>query len=447
MRGPCETSLHNITNRKKLTGDLPRWMRLGAGCAVLLAVLGAVPVRAQIQQPVDVLHWWTSSSERRAAEQLSASLSGVGVHWTDAAIPGGGGMAAVKVLKSLVLMGDPPDVAQLIGTTLTEWADGELVLPLNRVANHMQWPRILFPTVMELVSYKGRVIAAPLGIHRINTLLYNRRLFAKISMAPPRDWAEFELAAQKLSAIGVRPLAWSDEAWQVATVFESVLLGESGPALYNELIVQRKSSAWMQPAVARALWRLRWLRSVSTDAPAERGWTDAARELMNDSAAMMIMGDWARGELQAWGASAQTDFGCVVVPGTDNMHLYSVDTLAMLVNARHRVATQEKVAETIVGMPSQLAYNRVKGSVPVRRDLSAAALNAMDSCARNSWEAFAASGVARVPSLAHRMAADEATKDAVAQTLWRYVTDPHTDITDTQRRLATVIRAPNPENR
>ena len=43
-----------------------------------------------------------------------------GVRWKDVAVPGGGGMAAVKVLKSRVLMGDPPDVAQLIGTALTD---------------------------------------------------------------------------------------------------------------------------------------------------------------------------------------------------------------------------------------------------------------------------------------------------------------------------------------
>lgn len=136
-------------------------------------------------QPVDVLHWLTSASERRAANQLSAILAANGVQWRDAAIPGGGGMAAVKVLKSRVLMGDAPDVAQLIGTTLTEWADVGLVLSLNAVATRQRWAQTLFPTVMDLVSYNGTVIAAPLGIHRINTLLYNRRVFARIGLPPP----------------------------------------------------------------------------------------------------------------------------------------------------------------------------------------------------------------------------------------------------------------------
>lgn len=415
-------------------------------CGLLLSLLLAwagLPGLAYGQvQSLDVLHWWTSASERRAADQLSAMLAPAGVQWNDAAIPGGGGMAAVKVLKSRVLMGDPPDVAQLIGSTLTEWADIGLVLPLNDVAQRQKWAKSVFPLVMDLTTYKGDVIAAPLGIHRINNLLYNRHLFARWGLKPPRTWAEFEAVSKKFNAVGIKPIAWSDEAWQIATVFESLLLGEVGPALYNEMIVLRKSAAWMDPRVEPALQRLRWLRGLNTEGAVEKTWTASARELVSDTAAMMIMGDWAYGELMAWGANPATDVGCVVVPGTAKMHLYSVDTLAMLVNARHRQALQEKMAETVVSMPAQLAYNRIKGAVPVRRDLSYATLHAMEGCARDSWETFASPSAARVPSLAHRMAADEAAKDAVAQALWRYVTDPRMDTQDAQRRLAAAIRAP-----
>lgn len=407
-------------------------------CCLTLHSAQAQPVGV----PMDVLHWWTSASERKAADQLALQLAQAGVQWKDAAIPGGGGMAAVKVLKSRVLMGDPPDVAQLIGTTLTDWADIGLVMPLNAVAQRQRWSQVLFPTVLELVTYKGDVIAAPLGIQRINTLLYNRKVFGRLNLSPPRSWAEFEMTARKLQAKGIRPLAWSDEPWQIATVFETVLLGDAGPALYRELIVQRKSSAWMDARVERTLQRLRWLRALATDAPVERPWTESTRELMADNAGMMIMGDWAKGELMAWGASPVGDFGCAVVPGTENMHLYSIDTLAMLVSARPREAAQEKMAEVVVGQTAQLAYNRIKGAVPVRRDIDPAAL---DSCARDSWETFANVRNARVPSLAHRMAADEAIKDAVAQTLWRYLTDPRMEAAEAQRRLASVIRAPSAE--
>jgi glucose/mannose transport system substrate-binding protein len=121
------------------------------------------------------------------------------------------------------------------------------------------------------------------------------------------------------------------------------------------------------------------------------------------------------------------------------MHLYSVDTLAMLRNPRKRTATQEKLAEVVTTAQSQLAYNRIKGSVPVRNDIDPATL---DPCARDSWTAFAARDAALVPSLAHRMAADEATKDAVAHVLWRFLINPQMQANEAKRRLALAVSAP-----
>jgi glucose/mannose transport system substrate-binding protein len=409
-------------------------------CGLLSVWVWGFSSTAQAQPlPLDVLHWWTSAGEQLAVDQLKAHLLVNGVRWKDAAIPGGGGMAAVKVLKSRVLMGDPPDVAQLIGATLTDWTDVGLVMPLNHVANRQRWSQSMFPTVIKLVTYKGVVIAAPLGIHRINTLIYNRHVFTRLGLQPPTTWEEFELLAYKLRAQGVKPLAWSDEAWQIATVFESILLGEVGPEQYRELIVRRKSPAWREPGVEKALTRLRWLRNLSGDTPRELAWTDATLAVLEESAAMVIMGDWAKGELMAWGASPERDFGCAAVPGTHKMHLYSVDTLAMLWNSQKRTSAQEKLAELVASPNIQLAYNRVKGSVPVRTDVDTANL---DSCARDSWTTFATSGNALVPSLAHRMAADEATKDAVAQVLWRFLISPPMSAKEAQRRLALAVRAP-----
>jgi len=311
------------------------------------------------------------------------------------------------------------------------------------VAAQQKWSQNVFPLVMDLATYKGNVIAAPLGIHRINSVIYNRRLFMELGARPPETWADLEVLAAKFRASGIKPIAWSDEAWQIATVFESLLLAEVGPTAYLDMVVMRKRSAWQNPGVERALKRLRWLRGLNGDVPQERQWTASAREIMGNSAAMMIMGDWAYGELLAWGASPHSDVGCVPVPGTARMHLYSVDTLAMLKSDRQATHQQAKFAESVVAMTTQLAFNRVKGAVPVRRDLTLTVLNTLDACARDSWETFASPSAARDPSLAHRMAADEATIDAVAQTLWRYVTDPRADTRVTQRRLAAVVQAPS----
>lgn len=401
----------------------------------MLAAGMAVAARGQ---SVDVLHWWTSAGERRAVDRLVQQLESQGLGWNDAAIPGGGGVAAVKVLKSRVLAGDSPDVAQIIGRTLNEWADLGLVVPLDDVAQRGKWKQSMFPVVLQTASRNGRVVAAPLGVHRINTLLFNRSVWERLKLAPPKRWDDIEQAAKAMRSHQILPLAWSDEPWQVATVFEALLLSEGGPALYAELAVAQRAQAWADARVLLALDRLRWLRGLNGEPPTEQRWTASARQLYDGRAGMFFMGDWARGELMAWGAQPGIDFGCVPVPGTSGMHLYSIDTLAMLVGKTQRKPLQERLAELVAQPGVQLAYNQAKGSVPVRMDIDA---NQLDECARDSWQTLARPGSPLVPSIAHRMAAGESTKDAIADVLHRFVRTRSMTAKEAQARLVGIVKA------
>jgi glucose/mannose transport system substrate-binding protein len=156
---------------------------------------------------LQVLHWWTSASERKAADLLAARLADEGIAWRDAAIPGGAGLGAGKVLKGRVLAGDAPEVTQLIGPSIVEWADLGLLLELDKVADSDDWAGFLFPTIRQLVVHRRHVVAAPLGIHRVNTLYYNRPLFARLGLTPPVTWRQFEGVARRLRAAGAAPLA------------------------------------------------------------------------------------------------------------------------------------------------------------------------------------------------------------------------------------------------
>jgi glucose/mannose transport system substrate-binding protein len=118
-------------------------------------------------------------------DQLTLQLAAHGVVWKDAAVAGGGGISATKVLNTRILMGDAPDVSP----AFRQWASLGLARSLDAVAKRQHWRQLLFPEVMEQISDKGHVIAAPLGIHRINSMLYNRPLFARLGLEPPRTWA------------------------------------------------------------------------------------------------------------------------------------------------------------------------------------------------------------------------------------------------------------------
>lgn len=430
-----------------------RWATLGSAlkrsshklalCYGLTAVWLALMSPLAHAQALDVMHWWTSASERAAANELVQTLQQQGVRWQDAAVEGGGGGAAVKVLKSRVLSGSPPAAAQVIGKMLTDWADLGLVLPLNRVAEQGAWQQQFFPEVLSLVTHKGQRIAVPLGIHRINMVLYQRRLLERLRLTPPRDWSGLERVAQRLRQAGVTPLAWSDEAWQVATVFESVLLSHAGPDLYTRLVRAQDPEAWRDPKVEAALNRLRWLRALNGPMPRhEVGWIDNVQAFHAGRVGMLINGDWAQGELRHI-ASAPPSFVCAPMPGTDGMHLYSIDTLSMLRHPSGQTGVQEKAAGLLASAAVQAPYNRVKGSVPVRKDIDPQQL---DDCPRQSWQTFANPQAHRLPSLAHRMAASEATKEAVASIVQSFVLRPAMTPAEAQRQLVSVVRAMLKEN-
>lgn len=386
---------------------------------------------------LQVLHWWTSHSERKAADLLASTLAAEGLTWQDAAIPGGAGLGAGKVLKGRVLAGDAPEVTQLIGPSIAEWADLGLLLELDNVADAGDWRSFLFPTIAQLVVHRRHVVAAPLGIHRVNTLYYNRPLFARLGLAPPVTWRQFEEVARRLRAAGVAPLAQSSEAWQVAALFENLVLAESGPAFYRELFVQRSPAAASDGRTHQALLRLRTVKGWLREELDERPWPEVVRRFARGQAGMMIMGDWAKAELAEHKALPDREFGCAAAPGTADYHLYSVDTLAMFAGDYRQMAAQEKMARLMVTPAVQAGFNALKGGVPVRRDADPAA---MDSCARQSWTVFARGAAVQAPSLVHRMALDEASRDAIIAEVHRFFLDDRVAPAQAQRRLGALFR-------
>lgn len=426
-------------------------------CAALAAgaPVAAAPAPAEGAGELNVLHWWTSASERAAANHVAARMAENGLKWVDGAVAGGGGGPAIKVLNERILRRMAPKVAQLNGASMTEWADMGLLLELDGVAARRNWAKVMFPQVMAQVTVHGHVVAAPLGIQRINNLYLNKAVFKRLGLELPNDWDGLERAAVKLRAAGITPVAFSDEPWQVATVFEAMLLSEAGPVLYRRMLEQRDLAAFDDPALARALQRLRNWRNLalptgpagaagatSVGVPGERPWTDVVADFAAERAAMMIMGDWARGELGTMGLEGERDFSCRAVPGTAQAHLYSIDTLAMLAGNGGSQADQEKMAELLGSATTQLGYNRIKGSIPVRRDVP---VDELDPCAQQSFHLFANPATPRVPSLVHRMAFSEVGKNAIIETVHRFALDPTQTPAAAQRKLQGLLRALAPK--
>lgn len=422
---------------------------------MLLLALGVSVVATEgfaqaVSQPVQVLSWWKSAGERKAVDVLADRLAQENILWHDAVIPSGGVGAGI-VLKSRLLAGAAPDIAQLKGPLIAEWFElgliNEFSAPVGsstsgqgklQTGQSGRWDRAFFPTVEELVRNNSHLLAIPLGIHRINLIFYNRKVFEKYGLSVPETWEQFTAAAVQLQKHGIMPLAQSSEPWQVATLFESLLLSESSPEFYRRAFVQKDPTAFTDIHFARALLRMRLLKKLMPVPVPELNWTDSTKLVAKGEAAMIFMGDFAKGEFNAWGYATDSNFGCVAVPNTASYHIYNIDTLVMLKKDAAAAELADRIAQILVSPLVQTDYNNAKGSVSVLRNADPLK---MDSCARESWKVFARGSAAQVPSLAHDMATDGISKDAIIEELVHFFKDDTVKVADTQHRLGMIIRS------
>ena len=162
-------------------------------------------------------------------------------------------------------------------------------------------------------------------------------------------------------------LAQSGEPWQVATLFETIVLAEGGARYYGDLFVRKDARAFADRRLANALTRLRGLKKSMATPVVERPWTEVARQMAGGGAAMMVMGDFVKGELNALGYPTDGAFGCSAAPGTGELFLYGVDTLVMLAGERKHRPAQEKLALLVTSAAAKADYNQIKGSIPALR--------------------------------------------------------------------------------
>ncbi|WP_406870025.1 ABC transporter substrate-binding protein [Thioclava sp. 'Guangxiensis'] len=381
-----------------------------AFAALSAAALTAGAAWAEPQ--AEVLHWWTSGGEAKAVAVLQKQFSDRGGVWTDMPVAGGGGDAAMSALRARVLSGNAPTAVQLKGPAIQEWYDEGVLADISDVADAQGWADVLPAQIAEHMKCDGHWCAAPVNVHRVNWVWANKSILEANGIEMPTTWDEFNAAADKLKAAGITPLAHGGQAWQDATIFETVVLGIGGADFYQKALVDLDPDALSSDTMKSVFDEMRTLRGYVDDNFSGRDWNLATAMVMNGEAAFQIMGDWAKGEFLAAGKEPGVDFVCAPTPG-DAGFLYNVDSFAMFkVDGEDKQDGQKLLAELIVGPSFQETFNLNKGSIPVRTDVS---LDKFDDCAKKSAADMKADGEAGslLPSMAHGMALHGAQSGAI----------------------------------
>ncbi|MFQ2063116.1 ABC transporter substrate-binding protein [Aeromonas veronii] len=403
----------------------------------VIALLSA-PVAAS---QVEVLHWWTSGGEAKAVEVLKSEWTKQGNQWNDFAVQGGGGKSAMTVLKSRALAANPPEAAHLKGYELKEWAGLGFLRDLTPMAEHLGWYSQMPPMVRATLSQNGALMAVPTGIHRVNWLWLNRKIFERNKLTPPTDWAQFVTVADQLKKRGITPLAIGNEPWQLAVMFETVALGEGGKEFYRKAFLEQDSATLTGPDMVRVLTRFQQLRAYVPQKYAGLKWHQATNLLESGGAAMQVMGDWVKGELSAGNYRPGEDIACLPSPGSAGLFSYNLDSIAMFKQRDPaQLQAQGDLAQLLMTPQFQEEFNRVKGSIPA---LTNPDMSKFDRCAVRSYQDFllAEKQDNLLPSMAEGMATPTNMRQAILDVLSNFFNDPKANPEQTALHLERAMRS------
>ena len=216
-------------------GEETMTFRFALAASTALSVLGSAAAFAGPQ--AEVLHWWTSGGEAKSVAVLQQEFADNGGTWTDMPVAGGGGDAAMTALRARVLSGNAPTAVQLKGPAIQEWYDEGVLADISGVAKADGLENLLPASIAGHMKCGDTWCAAPVNVHRVDWIWANASILAQNGIEMPTTWDEFNAAAEKLQAAGIIPLAHGGQAWQDATLFETVVLGIGGPAFFQKALV------------------------------------------------------------------------------------------------------------------------------------------------------------------------------------------------------------------
>ncbi len=331
------------------------------------------------EEQVEIFSWWVAPGE-------AGALNGV-IELFEAEHPGERVVNAVladalnsrETLATRLEEGHPPDLYQENARALKSFVaenPGKLTALDDFYAEH-GLANVILPEMIASVTVDGKIYGLPMGVHRSNSLFYNKTIFAEQGLTPPTSTAELLAVCEKLKAAGITPIATSFQGWVQVLLFEVLHEGTAGAARYKAFLDGDPGDDQAKIAEAAQLYAEIVDKYVNTNAGDENfGWAEAANLLYTGEAAMFIHGDWAKGLYTQLGFTSDVDFGVVGAPGASELFVYELDTWVMPQGSENPEGARGFL-ETAISLDGQLAFDRVKGATSARMDFKPGMLDSI----------------------------------------------------------------------
>jgi glucose/mannose transport system substrate-binding protein len=410
--------------------------RLSLTALALVLASGATIHRANAEEmKAEVIHWWTSGGESAAVKVFAEEFAKAGGTWVDTAIAGGVNARTAAINRTVG--GTPPTAMQFnTGKQFDDLVENDLLRDVDQLATEQKWKSMMPEAIVNAATRNGKMFAVPVDIHGQNWLWMSKPALAKAGANEPTDWDDVFPVLDKLKAAGLIPLAFGGQKVWERNLFNAVLVGKGGNALWAAIYGKRDAAAAKSAeftAVAETYGKLRGY--VDPGAPG-RNWNDATNLVIQGKAGMQIMGDWAKGEFAAAGQTAGKEFDCTIL-SKEGGYVMGGDVFAF---PKLKDPAQQKaqllLAKVMLEPETQIRFSLKKGSIPVRLDLD---VSSLDACAQKAVKLLADKSH-QVP--AQELLSPPALTGAIEDVISQYWNTPSMSADTFVSKVAAVLKEP-----
>jgi len=403
--------------------------------ALAFTVVAATQGATAGEMKAEVIHWWTSGGESAAVKVFAEQFAKAGGTWVDTAIAGGVNARTAAINRTVG--GTPPTAMQFnTGKQFDDLVENDLLRDVDQLATEQKWRSMMPEAIVNAATRNGKMFAVPVDIHGQNWLWMSKSALAKAGAAEPTDWDDVFPALDKLKDAGLVPLAFSGQKVWERNLFNAVLVGKGGNALWVSIYGKRDAAAAMSAgfkAVAETYGRLRGY--VDPGAPG-RNWNDATNLVIQGKAGMQIMGDWAKGEFAAAGQTAGKEFDCTIL-SKEGGYVMGGDVFAFpKLKDPDQQKAQLLLAKVMLDPETQIRFAQKKGAIPVRLDLD---VSSLDACAQKAMKLLADKSH-QVP--AQELLSPPAMTGAIEDVISQYWNTPSMTADVFAAKVAAVLKDP-----
>jgi ABC-type glycerol-3-phosphate transport system substrate-binding protein len=289
---------------------------------------------------------------------------------------------AFKTSIRVMLAGsNPPDLFSYWAGALVQFVvDADRLVPIDDVFEANKLNDLFPPAVQQGCTYSGKKYFLPLTQHYV-PFFYNKAVFAKAGVTPPKTWEEFLKVCDTLKKAGFTPIALgSRERWPAQFWLDYPLLRTAGPEYRARLMNGQASYTDPQVLTAWELWKTCVDRGYFNENPNAYDWAEASTMVGRGEAAMTLMGTWFMQLDDSIGWSPGKDYDFFPFPVVDasvpDVAVGPIDGVVAAKEARNPAAAKEVLAR-LAGVGPQTAFNKGSGALAPNKNVPDSTYNGL----------------------------------------------------------------------